>query len=161
MIPAGVTIPDPWGKDRLVFPQLFSYVVDDPEGKDVSCIKGVPSAEPCEFCRARFGQLLQIRDRWPSRSEAHQKQLYERAMRCTTATEREALCKKYSFHPVASGLWGFAFADDPGLGGSAQCFAFESMHNEDLGVFLYIIENIPVSVLCCPDGFPHGFRHQI
>jgi len=45
---------DPSGIMRNVRMCLFSYVVDDPEGKDVSCIKGGSSFHPCEVCMVRL-----------------------------------------------------------------------------------------------------------
>jgi hypothetical protein len=46
----GLCLKDPWGVERCVFPRLMSYVADEPELKMVTCIKGVPSAHPCETC---------------------------------------------------------------------------------------------------------------
>lgn len=47
----GIKVKDPWGQDILAIPRLFSYVVDNPEGKDLSCIKGGSSKLPCEQCK--------------------------------------------------------------------------------------------------------------
>ena len=43
----GMNMYDPSGRYQLVYPRLLSYVVDDPEGKDVMCIKGGNSKHPC------------------------------------------------------------------------------------------------------------------
>lgn len=46
----GVLVYDPEGVRRCVVPRLLSYMCDDPEGKDVSCIKGGNTECPCEMC---------------------------------------------------------------------------------------------------------------
>ncbi len=46
-----------------------------------------------------------------------------------------------STHPVASGIWGFHDCCD-GYGSSTLCVAYDTMHNEDLGVFLYLVKGI-------------------
>ena len=42
------------------------------------------------------------------------------------------------------GLWGFAFGDTD-QGSCMNAVTIESMHIEDLGVFLYMIDNVEVS----------------
>jgi hypothetical protein len=139
----GIQLLDPSGNSQFVFPRLFSFVGDEPEIKDLSCVKGVPSREPCEACRCPVHSLSDITKVWPLRTEKEQKERLRKALEKSVGL-READCSKYSFQPVPSGLWGFAEGENEDLGGSSQCFAFEAMHNEDLGVFLYIIDNCKV-----------------
>ncbi len=63
---------DPEGKEHLVFPRLFSYVVDDPESKDVTCIKGGNSAYPCELCWVPNDQLSNVTLKFADRTEKQQ-----------------------------------------------------------------------------------------
>ena len=44
--------------------------------------------------------------------------------------------------PVPCPLWGFADQEDADPGSIMFVLAHESMHNEDLGLFLYIIDNM-------------------
>ena len=81
--------------------------------------------------------------KFPTRTEEHAKHLVALARACTSRGQEEALCKKFSFHPVEVGLWGWAEGDTE-VGSSSWVFSFESMHNEDLGVFLYIIDCMKV-----------------
>ena len=141
---AGVQLADPWGRQRLVFPQLFSYVTDDPEAKDLSCIRGGSTECCCEFCRVPRLSLHDLEGVWPARTEAFCKGLVDQALGQPSKAAREAFCKEYSIHPVVSGLFGFAAGDSP-MGSGMQCFTVECMHVEDLGVFLYIIDYITVS----------------
>jgi hypothetical protein len=60
-----------------------------------------------------------------------------------TKKAKSEMEKQYSFHPVASGLWGFADGDTE-EGSSSWAFASDGMHNDDLGVFLYIIKHMKV-----------------
>jgi hypothetical protein len=68
---------DPSGRVQLVHPCLFSYVVDDPEGKDVTCIKGSNSNHPCELCWVNRGELDDMRCTisFPLRTECQQVRL--------------------------------------------------------------------------------------
>jgi hypothetical protein len=44
----GVDIADPWGVMQRVYVRLVSYVADQPEIYDISCVKG--GKQPCEQC---------------------------------------------------------------------------------------------------------------
>lgn len=58
---------------------------------------------------------------------------------CTARpAKRTKIDKEYSIQRIPSALWDFA---DGGTeqGSSIQAFSYDAMHNEDLGVFLYII----------------------
>lgn len=139
----GVLLTDPWGRQRQVFPQLFSYVTDDPEAKDLSCIRGGTAGHSCEFCLVPRLSLHDLSREWEPRTESVSKLLVEEALGLATRAQREAFCKEHSIHPVISGLFGF-FAGSTKKGSAMQCFTVESMHVEDLGVFLYIIDYITV-----------------
>ena len=56
----GVQLHDPYGKKQLVFPRLFSYVVDNPECVDLNCTKGGSTRFPCEICWCPHEQLNDI-----------------------------------------------------------------------------------------------------
>ena len=51
---------------------------------------------------------------------------------------------------MESGLWGFCDGDTL-EGSSCQLFGYETMHVEDLGVFLYIVDNVGKCCLALPD----------
>ncbi len=144
---SGVKLPDPWGQPHMFFPQLISYVADNPEVNDISCSKGTNTKKPCIMCQATHDQLHQVMGQFASRTEASQRGLYTQAMAMTSSAARKEFCKEESFHPIRSGLWGFNFWDNPDLGGSCHVFGYESMHNAALGVFLYLVDNADVSLV--------------
>ena len=77
------------------------------------------------------------------RTEKHCRTLLENS-KTMTPKDQSMYCKENSFHPIESGLWGFCDGDTD-QGSSSWAFASDSMHNEDLGVFLYIIKNMQVT----------------
>lgn len=85
------------------------------------------------------------------RTEVQLSQLVQRAKGECTATARNELCKRLSFHPVECGLWGFAEGTTD-MGSSSWVYAFDTLHNDDLGVFVYIIDGVKVrtSLLLTP-----------
>lgn len=129
------------GNALTVFPRLLSYVLDDPEGKDITGIKSAPSEHCCEQCWVPFRSLADIDSEWQARSEEEQRKVYE-ALCDPTMKKNKAkeIQRQYSTHKVACGLWGFA-DQATGIANSLNSFGFESMHNEDLGVFVYIIDH--------------------
>ncbi|GAX74319.1 hypothetical protein CEUSTIGMA_g1768.t1 [Chlamydomonas eustigma] len=139
----GIDILDPWGMQQKVFPFLFNYAVDHPEVMDLTCNKD--GMEPCNLCHVPKDKLLQIQRAWSIKTEKEQRALLDKYWQLNNNTEGEKLCKDLSFHyaVVPSGLWGFAYGENSALGGSQQAFAYESMHADALGVFLYIIDFIP------------------
>lgn len=140
---AGVTLVDPWGQEQKVRVRLFSYVVDNPEIADLWCTRGGSTKFPCEICFAPRGELIDLKHTRAYRTEVKCKSLVEKYKNTQGATAKEELAKKFSFHPVPSGLWGFAGGETE-LGSSSWAFTSDVMHNEDLGVFLEIIRIIPV-----------------
>lgn len=89
--------------------------------------------------------------RYDLRTEEHCKNMYKKYedMIANGASKKEcnAFLTDNSFHPVPSGLWGFCEGDQD-EGSASWAFAGDSMHNEDLGVFLYIIKNMKVKQNC-------------
>jgi len=77
------------------------------------------------------------------RTESHCKDLLDQHRLLRTKTARTDLETENSFHPVPSGLWGFKDGDTD-LGSSSWVFASDGMHNDDLGVFVYIIKHMKV-----------------
>ena len=67
-----IHVQDPTGKVQLVFPRLFTYVVDDPESKDLTCIRGGNSAYPCEICWVPKSDLSNLSMYHAQRTEAQQ-----------------------------------------------------------------------------------------
>lgn len=94
---------------------------------------------------------------YEERTEKMCKDLYDKWKNTDSKAERSQLLKDNSIHPVPSGLWGFKHCDTK-TGSSSWVFASDSMHNEDLGVFLYIIRNMKVQgkrlnmFLACYEG---------
>lgn len=65
----------------------------------------------------------------------------------TTIERRNKLGAQYGLHPVVCALWGFNFADNQdehyaSIVSPYCAFSYEGMHNDDLGVFLYMIDAI-------------------
>ena len=58
-----------------MFPVFLSYVLDDPESKAASCIKGGNTEYPCELCNVPKAELSSIKPtgHWPMRFEKDQK----------------------------------------------------------------------------------------
>ena len=83
---------------------------------------------------------------YEKRTESYCKKLLKDANQLPTQTARNKFCQENSFHPIESGLWGFCDGDTA-TGSSSWAFASDSMHNEDLGVFLYIIKNMQVQCI--------------
>lgn len=140
---AGVELNDPWGEKRQVLVRLFSYVVDNPEVADVWCTKQGSTQRPCEICFAPQGSLLETDFSYLLRTEEQCKALLQRYHDQTTIKAKRELTAEYSFHPVPSGLWDFAGGETEDCSAS-WAFTSDTLHNEDLGVFLYIIRVIPV-----------------
>lgn len=137
---------------QLVFPRIFSYVVDEPEGKDISCLRGWPSFHPCERCWVHRDQLHDVGAQNDEKTVPGMQQLWDELLSLSTKTARGDFCSQKSFHVVQSGLLGFAGLDTK-AGNLYRCFGFDSLHSEDLGVFLYIVDNIKVSS-APPDNCP-------
>ena len=147
---AGKMMKDPNGVQRLVVPRFASYVVDAPEGADMMMIKGVPSQHPCEVCLVSKDNLGVCDHRgWTPRTEAEAKQNYERLRQRMNATARAKLSVELSTQPVACAAWGFKDQDQAGWGSIMRIMGYESMHQEELGVFLYIIIVLPSFLTSC------------
>lgn len=135
------------GETVTVYPRLLSYVMDDPEVKDLTGVKGQGAPHPCEACWVHKDSLLNIQQSWPVRTETHQALIWmahDAAMHGQPEPEQLGTFlreKVPSVHPVPSGLWGFAGQQD-GHGNSMLAMAYEAMHNEELGLFLYGIDNM-------------------
>lgn len=56
----GLPLTDPWGNTVTVVPRLLSYVTDDPEGKDLSLVRGGNAMYPCELCKVSRVTLVAI-----------------------------------------------------------------------------------------------------
>jgi hypothetical protein len=131
------------GEVVMVYPRLMSYVMDDPEVKDLTCIK----APYCEACWVEKDMMLHIDQPAPVRTEADQTLIFEAneaALKGRPLPEAMHLffqSKMSDAHPVPSGIWGFAQQQE-GFGNSMLCMGYESMHNEDLGIFLYKIDRM-------------------
>ena len=69
---AGLDLCDPFGKQRFVIPHLFSYVGDEPELKDIFCIKGHGSKHPCELCMVDSHRLNDVEAAFPVRLQCDQ-----------------------------------------------------------------------------------------
>ena len=138
----GTRMGDPWGRLQNVHPRLLSYVADDPESKDVLCIKGGNSEFICEACWVPRSDLIRIDSQWSSRSEGEQRNLFSiQNGLCEVSSHPHLEDKVGSTHVVPCGLWGFCDQQE-GVANTMNAFAFESMHNEELGVTLNIIDSI-------------------
>lgn len=136
----GLRTKDPDGSYRLVFPRLLSYVMDDPESKDLYCIS--KTARPCEACKIPSHNLLDIDLRAGSKTAVQQRERLAEIMGQESVVHRQQLIRQYSILPVPCSLFGFSGQDGEEAGSIMRALSFEGMHNDDLGVFLYIIDNI-------------------
>jgi hypothetical protein len=153
---SGKLMLDPSGVQRMVYPRFGSYVMDSPEGADVTMVKGVPSKHPCESCLCPKEELLNIdHDTHPERTVEQQKQNYKELKSSKlNATARADLSARLSTQPVKCALFGFADQDCDGWGSIMHVMGYEAMHNEDLGVFPYIISILEKYLLEVQNGRP-------
>ena len=63
------------------YPRLASYVTDDPESKDIFCIRPAPAQHPCEMCWVQFNSLRDIHNAKDERTRTAREQ-----EACHTAT---------------------------------------------------------------------------
>jgi len=68
-----------------------------------------------------------------------------------TKLAQDKIGSDYSTHAVASGIWGFADCEDD-YGSSNLCVSYDAMHNEDLGIFLYLIKGVSEKISAKPSG---------
>jgi hypothetical protein len=80
------------------------------------------------------------------RTGLEQRRAVERAKGTAAAAAAEAggvRTQDLGVHPVRSGLWGFALSEAGGNWSSSHAaFGYDTMHIEDLGVFLYLVYSI-------------------
>ena len=136
----GIHLNDPKGNMVFVYPRLLSYVMDLPESKDIYMVKGGSAPNPCEQCMVPGSRLDKIFETFPSRTVQQQKRVCEEISNAPNKKARMDLILKHSTWPVPCPLWGFADQDMDGSGSVMHALGFESLHNDDLGVFLYIID---------------------
>jgi hypothetical protein len=130
------------GNEVTAYPHLFSYVVDDPEGKDVTCIKGGQSNHPCELCWVSQDQLSNVTIACAERTIPQQQAICDGILQAQTTADKAAISAERSTHPVKSCLWGWRFGDLEGPTNMMLCVGYDSMHNDDLGVWCYIVEHV-------------------
>lgn len=75
-------------------------------------------------------------------AHAMQKEVCAQLKAASTTGQRVAISRDESTHAVDSGVWGFQDSE-AGFGSSTHAVGLDSMHNDDLGVFEYIIEAVP------------------
>eukprot|EP00798_Chlamydomonas_sp_ICE-L_P002933 gene2933-biopygen14867 len=139
----GVKLRDPWGQEQMVFVRLCSYVVDNPEIADMWCTKQGSTRFPCEICLCPSQHLGNYEASFPLRTERFCIEQLETYKELPQGQKSKYLTE-HSFHPIPSGLWGFAEGNTD-AGSSSWAFSSDGLHNDDLGVFLYIIAHAPVS----------------
>eukprot|EP00798_Chlamydomonas_sp_ICE-L_P007140 gene7140-biopygen16957 len=138
----GVKLRDPWGQEQMVFVRLCSYVVDNPEIADMWCTKQGSTRFPCEICLCPSQHLGNYEASFPLRTERFCIEQLETYKELPQGQKSKYLTE-HSFHPIPSGLWGFAEGNTD-AGSSSWAFSSDGLHNDDLGVFLYIIAHAPI-----------------
>jgi hypothetical protein len=137
----GLKVKDPLGSWMVVYPRLLSYVMDLPESKDVFMVKGMPSSNPCEACMVTKDDLHNIfKGGIESRTVEHQKKRYNDLISEPSNAKRMKLATSLSTQPVPCALFGFADQEDDDACSVMQVLAHESLHNDDIGVFLYLLD---------------------
>ena len=136
----GMRVMDPVGSMMEVYPRLLSYVMDLPESKDVFMVKGLPGAHPCEACMVHKDELKDIfKADVDARTVEQQKQFYDELMSEKNKAARLKLSTSLSTQPVPCPLFGFDDQEEDDECSVLQVLSHESLHNDDLGVFLYLI----------------------
>ncbi len=82
---------------------------------------------------------------WRAKTVPHMASLLEQMASLPSNKKRKDFCRDESFHAVKCGLVGMVGVDTA-AGNLFSCFGLDSMHVEDLGVFLYIVDAIKVSL---------------
>ena len=108
---SGSIMPDPSRQRHNVYPRLLSDVGDDPEVHDHACIFSTAKAQmPRAICECPREQLNRIDKQFPLRTVQTQESRRAEMLASSTGV-RAALTRRYSQHPVKSGLLGFAGQD--------------------------------------------------
>ncbi len=153
----GKLMQDPSGVSRFVYPRFASYVVDAPEGADVMMVKGVPSAHPCESCLVSLGHLSDLNRRDAQRRTEQMMIANHKAVTAKLPKARRVeLSTQLSTQPIKCALWGFKGQAGSGWGAITRVMGYEAMHNEDLGVFLYIVMVLEPYLQEVKGGSPAG-----
>lgn len=82
------------------------------------------------------------------RTEEAAKQQHDEIKACKTMKDKTETSRKYGIHAVRCPLWNFHFADRADksswqhLLSPYKAFTYEGMHNDDSGVFPYMIKNL-------------------
>lgn len=102
LMDAGKTLCDPFGQQRFVIPHLFSFVGDEPELKDVFCIKGAGSKHPCELCMVDSASLNDVA--FPPRMQRDQVRIHDAALpvRGSCSLTRPAICTSESVYQLGN-----------------------------------------------------------
>ena len=137
---SGVVMTDPWNQRQNVYPRLLSDVGDDPEVHDHACIYSSAKARmPCVICECPRDQLNRLDKQFPLRTAETQESRRE-AMVASNARDQAKISKKYSQHPVRSGLLGFA-GQNLAYNNPYQIFGYDSLHIDNLGIWKNIMEH--------------------
>lgn len=145
---AGYQWKAPDGKKFWFFPRVISYVADDPEIRDILCIKSHQGSLPCERCTVTKEQLDVILDgssnnsnnnnTGNNRTSQQTKMLVQDAIeKITTKKELNTISKdlgdNHSVVPVLSHMHLLHEGDMHLL------FGYDTLHNEDLGLIPDIV----------------------
>ena len=137
---AGVILSDPSGQRHVVYPRLLSDVGDDPDVHDHACIYSPAKAQmPCAICECPRDQLNRVDKQFPLRTVEKQESR-RAAMIASSAGDRAVMTKRYSQHPIRSGLLGFA-GQDLSYSNPYQIFGYDSLHIDNLGIWKNIMEH--------------------
>jgi hypothetical protein len=138
----GVRWKSPQGIEYLVFPRVMSYVGDDPEIRDLLCIKSHQGKLPCESCTASQDQLAttsnfaaEARDAGGTLATI----LAASKLRQTTGVHKgtvDAFCSQHSIVAVepAFSILPSVSMSSGGDGDYHSWFGYDSLHNDDLGL---------------------------
>jgi len=98
----GVALIDPFGNPQFVYPLLFAYACDHPEGCKVSCTYDTnKSSSPCTNCMCGKDQLSNVHLTFQSRTEEMMKNIYHAMTSKNLARgELKKISKTWSMHPI-------------------------------------------------------------
>lgn len=144
MSATGLVCTDPSGRLQNIFPAVISYVGDTPEHKDMLCLyHGHQCAFPCEKCWIAGQDLSQLQTTAELRGEAEHRAKVLQIQGEPQRGRAKELAKSFSIHPCMPSLFGFArHGNAYGDYIPHQATGFDMMHTMDLGIFLYIVDNL-------------------
>ncbi|CAM6050719.1 unnamed protein product, partial [Sphagnum compactum] len=128
----GLALTDPHGDEHWVFPLLYAYVCDHPEGCKVTCTYDTNQCQhPCSVCMCPKQSLREVGKKFDYRTEKGMQALVMK-MLASTKKDVDLLSKENLVHPVKCALWGFNGGETE-WGNPYKAIHVDMLHQADLG----------------------------